>query len=299
MKKILKWLGIILGVLLAVVVLIAAGLYIYTEQMINRTYDIQVEAVPIPTDEASLERGEHLVKNVGACVECHGQDLAGDQWNEGALVATIGVRNLTSGEGGIGRTFTDEDWVRAIRHGVGTDDKSLLIMPSSVYHTLSDADLGAIIAYLKTIPPVDKEIAETTVGPLGRPFILQLPDVLVASVIDHDAPRDDQIEPAVSVEYGKYLSSLLCTSCHGQDLTGLDTEEGGPNITPGSEVGAWSEGDFLNTLRTGVKPDGDTIDEELMPLSSVSGMTDDEFRAIWLYLQSLPAVESTPTPGTQ
>ena len=89
---------------------------------------------------------------------CHGDNLAGDTLVDDFAFARIAASNLTSGRGGIGGTYSDIDYVRAIRHGVGNDGKGLPIMPSEAFNKFSDHDLGAMIAYLKTLPPVDNEV---------------------------------------------------------------------------------------------------------------------------------------------
>jgi hypothetical protein len=75
-KKVLKWIGIVLGGLVGLSVLALVGLSILGGVCLNETQDIHPEAITIPTDEAALVRGEHLV-NV-ACKSCHGEDLSGD-----------------------------------------------------------------------------------------------------------------------------------------------------------------------------------------------------------------------------
>jgi mono/diheme cytochrome c family protein len=110
--------------------------------------------------------------------------------------------------------------------------------------------------------------------------------------IDHFAPRPPEPVPGVTAEYGKYLS-ITCQTCHGPDLAGLEGEGAGTNLTPGGQLGHWTEADFLRVIRTGVRPDGTRIDPELAPVFAViDDYSDDELRAIWLYLQSLPPVES-------
>lgn len=169
-------------------------------------------------------------------------------------------------------------------------------MPSGVFYYLSDEDLGALIAYLKNLPPVDNELPLTDLGPLGRVMLTlgQLPPEIVPNVIaiDHDGPRPATPEPGVTVEYGKYLSTT-CTLCHGENLNGqmitTDAEYLAPNLTMGGEMHAWSEEDFIATLRTGVTPSGRQL-KDVMPWKYLGQMTDDELQAVWMYLQSLPAL---------
>jgi mono/diheme cytochrome c family protein len=210
---------------------------------------------------------------------------------------TLAFPNLTPGAGGVGATNTDEDWVRAIRHGVGHDGRGLILMPSRVWYYLSDDDLADIIAYLKSLPPVDNEVPKTELGPLGRVMMTlgQLPPEATApdvTVIDHNGSRPVAPQPGVTPEYGKYLTRP-CTLCHGINFNGqiirIDAEYLAPNLTPGGELQFWSEEDFATTLRTGVTPGGKQL-KSAMPWKYFGQMTDDELKAVWLYLQSLPAL---------
>ena len=140
---------------------------------VNRTYDEAIASVSVPTDAASIERGRHYLEAVGACQVCHDQNLAGPEvanckdnpctgFSGDSFFEKVMPKNLTSGRGGIGGAFTDEDYVRAIRHGIGKDGEALVIMPAEEYYKISDDDLGAMIAYLKTLPHVDNELGESS-----------------------------------------------------------------------------------------------------------------------------------------
>jgi mono/diheme cytochrome c family protein len=291
MGKILKGVGVLLVVLLGLTLVVVTAVYAITENQINTTYVVQVMPVDIPADQASIERGKHLVETIGFCGECHGPDYAGQVFDEGPMMGRIGVKNLTSGAGGIGATYTDEDWVRSIRHGVGPDDKSLIEMPSHIYYHFSDEDLSAIIAYMKSLPPVDNIIPSSRFGPMGRLYVLQTPSFLTATMIDHKAVRPPAPEPGITIEYGRYLS-YSCQVCHGEDMAGGDQFGSGVNLTPAGEVGTWTEADFMRAMQTGVRPNGEALDPELMPWEQIRKLMEDELKAMWLYLQSLPPVET-------
>ena len=294
--KILKWVGITLGGLIGVIIIAAVVLYVIGSTKVNKTYDVEVVAVTVPTDDQAIERGRHFVEAVALCQECHGENLGGDDLEEDPLFGTYSPRNLTPGRGGIGGTFSDIDYVRAIRHGIGKDGKALVIMPSEFYNKISDSDLGDIIAFLKSLPPVDNEVPETSLGPLGRIFTVLESSLLPATLIDHEAPRPAEPQPGVTVEYGQYMA-FMCSLCHGDALSGgsVPGDEPdappAPNLTPGGGLARWSEADFINTLRTGTTPDGRSLDSEFMPWERFAKKTDDELKAIRMYLQSLPAKE--------
>jgi mono/diheme cytochrome c family protein len=213
----------------------------------------------------------------------------------GLLVA----RNITRGTGGVPANYTDTDWVRAIRHGVSTDGKPLVVMPSTDWWHLSDEDLGQIVAYVKAQPPVDNELPDISIKPVGAVFALlgQLPGVLPAEDIDH-ATRPPAPPRGVTAEYGGYMA-FSCEICHGPDLSGGPNASGGLNITPGGDIGEWTQEQFFTALRTGVRPDGEELDENEMPWRTIAKLTDDELTALWLYLRSIPAVETPPDQRSQ
>jgi mono/diheme cytochrome c family protein len=297
MGKIFKWIGIVLAVVIGLVMVLVIGLYGWSNYRLNKTYTIQPQAIPIPTDAAAIERGQHIAIAISKCPDCHGENLKGQIFD--IPPAFLVASNLTAGQGGIGSSYSDADWVRAIRHGVGPDGKPLLYMPSQEYYYLNDQDLGALIAYLKSLPAIDNQVPENYVRLLGRVLHLagQL-DLLPAELIDHTGPRPPAPEAGVTVEYGQYLTFAGgCIGCHGPGLSGGPVPGTPPddpafppatNITPGGAIKDWTEADFISAMRTGVRPNGRPIDP-FMPWTAAGQMTDDELKATWLYLQSVPA----------
>jgi mono/diheme cytochrome c family protein len=295
MQRVLKWVGIPLGAILGILVLALGAVYGASEARIRKSYAVEPGPIPIPTDAASIARGRHLLQ-IRGCHDCHGEDYGGGVFVDdapGRLIAS----NLTRGAGGVGARYTDVDWVRSIRHGVGPDGRSLLFMPSYEYYPISDEDLGQMIAYLKSVPPVDRVLPTNSVRPLGRALLLagELP-LLPAEMIDHAAPRLAAPPEGPTPEYGGYLA-FSCIGCHGVGLSGGKIPGTPPdfpratNITPDEEtgIGKWEEADFFRAMREGRRPDGSAIDP-FMPWETVtSRMTDDEIRALWLYLRTVPA----------
>ncbi|MFN8485229.1 MAG: cytochrome c [Anaerolineae bacterium] len=293
-RSILKWVGVVLGGLVGLLALAFVVLYVIGGAKLGKTYTVPVESVSIPTDAAAVQRGQRLAV-INLCTRCHGADLSGTLDFDVPGLVTIPTANLTAGAGGIGTFYTDADWVRAIRHGVGRDGRGLFIMPTQAFHSLSDEDLGAVIAYVRSRPPVDNQLPPRSIGPLGRVMaaVGMFPPPAVEQ-IDHNGPRPMAVERGVTVAYGRYLTRT-CTECHGADLNGAPFGPPGqqvptPNLTPGGELAAWSEKDFFTTLRTGRTPSGQQLDKE-MPWMYYGQMTDEELRAVWLYLQSLPALK--------
>lgn len=301
-RRILKWIGIVVGSLIGLLVVAVLVLLIIGGARANKKYTIPVEAVTVPTGEEAVQRGEHVAV-IHYCVGCHTENLGGQVYFSIPGLLTIPTPNLTSGTGGVGSLYTDEDWVRAIRHGVGHDGRALWVMPSAGFSHLSDEDLGALIAYLKSVPPVDNELPEREFEPMGRVMLaLGMVPPVAADLIDHTAQPPVAVEEGVTVEYGEYLAHTTCTECHGASLNGKPFGPPGqqfptPNLTPGGELVAWSEEEFIETLRTGVTPSGHQLGDcpncgpDSMPWKYLGQMTDDELKALWMYLQSLPAME--------
>jgi len=297
-KKILKWVGVVLGVII-VLALVAIGMqYARGQSKLSQTYKVPVEQVAIPTDATSIERGKQWATVM--CAGCHGDNLAGTSFFDDPGLGSIHAKNLTRGKGGIGGTYTDADWIRTLRHGVRPDGTSVFVMPSKDFYYLSDTDLGGLIAYLKTVPPVNQEWGPKQFTPMGNILIGVgvFDDSIMADQINHTSPRP--VAPAVGVtkDYGEYLVRIQgCRNCHGAQLSGGKVDDPsvkllGPNLTPGGELVAWSESDFIKSIRTGVTPSGHQIDKT-MPWETYAKHSDDELKAIFRYLQSLPKLATT------
>jgi mono/diheme cytochrome c family protein len=294
MKKFLKWAGRVLLVLLGVIVIAMVVFYFKGEAMGKRAYAIAPENIPIPTDPASIERGRHFVHAI--CADCHTDDLSGKAMIN-APFATIYSANLTPGKGGAGTEFTDADWVRAIRHGVDNKGRDLVIMPAQIFWNFNDQDLGDIVAYLKFLSPVDKEHPDPQINVLGKIMFgagLFGPAIIPANVIAHDQ-RPPVVPVGVTAQYGEYLVNVTgCHDCHGIQLAGGRSTKPGaltaPNLTPGGDLKTWTDAYFNNTIRTGVTPKGHALKPDEMPWKYFTNYSDNELKAIFMYLQSLPAL---------
>jgi mono/diheme cytochrome c family protein len=315
MKTFLKWAGIVFSVLAGLIVIGFVVIYFKSQTRLARTYELPEETVFIPADPATLGRGEHIFRFRG-CEACHsgGGSLAAEESHfdlpsqhlpsmEGNIylddpaIGKVIASNLTSGKGGVGGEYTDQDWVGAIRHGIRPDKTPLLFMPSTEFYYLSDEDVGAVISYIKSAAPVDNELPASSLSWMGRVVMTLVPAVtfIPAELIAHEAPRPVAPEVGITPEYGEYLT-YSCKVCHGLTMSGgpipgfPSTWPSAPNLTfgEGSALPGWTEGEFMGTLRSGITPDGREIRGEYMPWGSYQFMNDDELQAVWAYLRSLP-----------
>lgn len=253
--------------------------------------------------ETPLERGEYLVRGPGACGNCHtplgpqGPDMAmelgGRVVEDGPAFRAVAA-NLTPG----GRLsgWSDAELARAIREGIRPDG-SLIgpPMPFAMYRGLSDGDLAAIVAFLRTLPAVASD-------PGASEYRIPLPPAWgppVAGVAE--VPR------GVTAQYGAYLAGPVahCMECHtpagpqgpmiADRAGGGGFEFHGPwgvsvaaNITPHADgIGGYTDAELAAMITTGRRPDGSAMLPP-MPYGHYAAFTADDLAAVILYLRSLP-----------
>jgi cytochrome c553 len=300
--RIVKW--VVRGALalaLLVGLAVATG-YAVTARAMGRRYAGAEHAARLAAsaggaaDSAVVARGRHLVEVVARCGECHGESLGGQLLADDLVMGRLQATNLTSGEGGAARLYDDAALARAIRHGIAADGRPLVVMPADVYQPLDDADVAAMIAYIRSRPPVDNPKVPTRVGPV--PALMYAAGLFPLLPVEHLKPADSLPRatpaPGPTAEYGAHLATVSgCRGCHGERLGG-DGMHGAPgapkapNLSPGGRLASWSEADFVRALRTGRRPDGSALGDA-MPWRSMGRMSDEELRALWLYMRSVPA----------
>ncbi|HRH48750.1 MAG TPA: cytochrome c [Panacibacter sp.] len=290
LKKILKWLGIVIGCLVLILIVFYAIAYFSVNSRANKVYSVKLQQLAIPDDSLSYAMGRHTAA-IRGCLECHGSNLGGKVFmSDTTPIGVLYSANLTNGKGGI--NYADSDWVRALRHGLNKENKSVWFMPSQ--HTtaqLSNKELSALICFLKKQPPVDNVIPKHELKPLGTvlTFLDKFP-LFPAEAIDHNATYADDVKAEVSAAYGKYLA-ISCAGCHGENYKGAPAGDPNsppvPDLTSTGHLGKWSSDQFMAALRSGKTPEGKML-SDYMPWKVFGQVsTDDELKAIYLYLHSL------------
>lgn len=290
-----KWAKIglkVVGGIVAAMLVLALFVYWKSERGMNQTMRVTVADLAIPDDAGALVAGERLAATTG-CLECHGRDGAGKVVVRALPVIEVRTPNLTPA--GPTASYSGRDWARAVRHGVRPDGTVLLFMPCRDFQNLSDADLGVVVAYLKSLPPVERDVGRTRVGPVGRALYVsgKLP-LITAELIDQDRALPPAPPRGPTAAYGAYLANA-CTGCHGENLSGGPIPGVPPewppaaNLTPdASGLGTATEAQFTASLTSGARRSGGTIDPTHMPWRQFARFTDDERHAIWMHLRELP-----------
>jgi mono/diheme cytochrome c family protein len=291
----------------------------------DRAFDVPEPALRASTDPELIERGRYLAYGPAHCAYCH---TGPEQWPAlmaGARppmtggyslrmpLATLPTPNLTpDAETGIGR-YTDGQIARMLRHNVLPNGR--LAVPIMEFENMADEDIVAILSFLRASEPVRHEVPPRRLTGLGKAITAY---VLAPSGPTGVPPRTPPPE-APTVERGEYVAVAVagCAACHtkrsmrdGSYLVprfagGFEMEVDGdptrvfvtPNLTPDPATGHitnWTEDQFLARFRTGVGPDGSH-----MPWAAYAMMSDDDVRAIFRFLRSLPPVEHATGPLQQ
>jgi mono/diheme cytochrome c family protein len=287
MKRVLKWIGIVAGGLLGLIILLVVGVYAVSASRLNKTYEVTaVFNLNVPNDPESIAAGEKLF--VIYCESCHGANLAGDLFSDDPAFGQIYSANLTAGENGIGRSHSDEEIARAIWYGVKPDGSPTVGMPYEFHQAIHIGDMEKLIAYMRSVPPVDTDYPHPSYGPMMRVMhTTKLFPLVTVENVDTSQPPLAPISPEETLAYGKYLAAF-CAACHMPDFAGSEMF-GSPNITPAA-ISAWTEAEFLRAVTEGVRPDGTLLNPEEMPWESFGRYTDEELRALWAYMQTVAPV---------
>jgi mono/diheme cytochrome c family protein len=286
MNRLLKWLGIACGALAILALGAVAGLYIVSERIVQRTYERPLSAIALPIDAVALAEGRRLATIRGCYDGCHGKQLDGGVLVDKPFLARLVAPNLTQ----VAAQHTDAELERVIRHGIRRDGKSTLAMPSAMFYHLSDADLAAIIAFIRSAPVTYGPSTEISLGPLARFGIVMGKYSPQAMMIDHDAPRLAVRDDPVVI--GNYLALTSCTECHGTDLRGAP-DGFAPSLVIAS---TYSEQDFARLMRTGIAAGDRELDlMARVARSRFSHFTEAEVRALHAFLGTL---DDPPTERT-
>lgn len=278
--NILKWTGISL---VALLILTAAVVYGISEYRLTRTYDVPLTAIAVPHDAVSIAEGQRLV-GIYHCGSCHGSQYAGREFMKVDNVATLIAPNITLKT----PTYSDPELARLIRHAVKKDGYNAWMFASGMYTPITDADLGKMIGYLRTLKPVaGPDLGQNSLGPIGRALLLVGKFPIMAEVIDHKTVQT-MGQDTTLVGRGKYLTMTVCSGCHGGPT--LQGGEEGDMKSPALIIAtSYSKDQFHHLLHTGEgnrKKDCGMMSQ--VAKGFLHNLNDRETDAIYAFLQTLP-----------
>lgn len=290
LRKILKWTGLVLGSLIALLLIGYLIVANNVDQRAARLYQFAPETLVIPADTEAIKRGEHLTVIKG-CIDCHGSNMEGKVMADDPALGKLVSSNLTKGKGGLPTDYSATDWLMAMRHGVDRTGRPLLFMPSHETTLLSQQDMGALIAYCQQLPAVDNELPANDLGPVSKvlTYLDKFP-LLSVEKIDHQLPMIARADTTEGIAQGKYLA-ISCSGCHRPTFKGGEPMAPGfppvPDLTLTGRPGQWTQQQFITMLRTGKTPDGRQIDNDNMPWKMTAQYTDKELASLYQFFHSL------------
>lgn len=276
--------------------------------------DVLTRQPPTSADSAAIERGRY-VAIASDCTACHTVPESKMPLAGGYSISTpfggIYASNITpDSETGIGN-WTERDFFRAVRHGKGKEGEHLYpAMPYNAYVKLTDQDMHDLWMYLRSVKPIHYQVPETN---LGFPYNIRLAMMGWNLLFFKNAGFQMNSNKSAEWNRGAYLveGPEHCAACHtAKNLIGGDSSDylqGGnlgewhaPDITPNPHtgIGSWSEQQVIDYLKLGsnhVAVASGPMAEAVT--NSTQHLTDDDLKAIAVYLKQVPASTTTlPQP---
>lgn len=267
-----------------------------------------------------LERGEYLV-TIAGCLDCHSQrqfeffsgpirkgteGMGGQLFSHKIFVlpGELYSKNITSDTAtGIGN-WTDAELIRAITQGISRNGDSLFpLMPYDHFSKLPKQDILDIVAFIRTLPPIENKVPERQLmGPISA-FYASVPNTI---------EQNTKPSPSDKVEYGKYLVNMAsCQICHtpvnekgvpGEPFSGgfrfttpaFTVQSANLTSDSATGLGTWTEERFLNKFKTYREKANYLFDPKdknsYMPWSEFAKLDNDDLSAIFAYLKTLKPV---------
>jgi mono/diheme cytochrome c family protein len=266
-----------------------AGAYLGERKML-RQVGVEVRPVALREDAAGMERGRYLFASRG-CTECHGTAGGGKVVVEDGNGMLVKAPDITPGSKAVAG-YQVVDWVRTIRHGLKRDGRPVIVMPSEDYARFTDEDLGALVAWLRAMPPAK-----------GGEAVVRLPLMVkalyaagvirdAAEKIDHSLPPPAPVAEAPSREHGAYVANT-CIGCHGTSFAGGRIPGAPPDwppaadLRPGGPMKAYADARaFGAMLKTSKRPDGSSV-SQVMPFGALKELNEVDVAALFEFLRSL------------
>jgi mono/diheme cytochrome c family protein len=270
--------------------------------------------------KAIVERGHYLFNYVAVCVDCHskrditkfsmpvipGSEAAGGFpfGKAEGVPGEVSPPNITPATM---KDWTDDEIVKAITLGINKKGDTLFpIMPYHNYSRMAKDDIYAIIAYMRTLTPSDSTTA---------PRKLEIPPAMFGPLPANTLAENKRPDPSDKINYGQYITTFAsCSDCHtpmtpqGPDFSkafsgGFQFDLGFmkvavSNITPDSStgIGTWTEEAFVKKFKSSaeqaVNGQNPGRTNTIMPWAQYAKMKEDDLKAIYAYLRTVPAINN-------
>ena len=281
MKRLLRWMGIALGGLAGLAILAYAVVYVLSERILRRTYEVPAVAISIPTDPAAVVEGKRLATIHGCFGGCHGRQVEGAVMFDEPMIGRVVAPNLTAAV----RKYSDSELVGIIRHGVRPGGRSMMVMPSEEFVLLTDEDLARIIAFLKSMPAVDGPAPSLSLGPLGGSALSAVSSnrwLNSSRKLSHHPMRRARRLYTGGISRGPSAPSATGQAC----AVLLILISRSPSL---QLVAAYSPESFAQLMRAGVALGGRNL-KTMSPWAQqhLSHLKDSEIAALYSYLHTMP-----------
>lgn len=272
---------------------VATAASLLGDRKANRIIEVDIAPVAFSDRPADLRHGKYLYESRG-CMDCHAANGKGRVVIDDPGGLYVRAPNITTGPGGVVASYADRDWVRTLRHGVKPNGRPLLVMPSEDYNQLTDGDLNALVAYVRSLPPVDGEGAVVRLPLIAKAMYAfgGLKDA--PEKIDHSRLPPEPVPVGATARHGAYVANM-CIGCHGASLTGGRISGSPPDWPAAADItsGAGSAMQrydtvdrFRNMMRTGKRPDGSRV-SQVMPFAALGKLSDVDVDALYAFLKTL------------
>ncbi|HEX9963432.1 MAG TPA: cytochrome c [Allosphingosinicella sp.] len=277
MRKALRWAGIGLGGLIALLILAAIVIFVWSEMILRRDYAAAPEILPA-LSAAEKAEAPRLARVLG-CLSCHGEGLRGKLMFDAPGVARVFAPNITE----VAANSTDQQLAAGLRQGIGHDGRGLFIMPSPMYSRLTDKETAALVGWIRTLPRAEGQTKGLSTGPIGR----------LGLVIGSFRPGPEgvaEFRTKVPIALGpehepaRHMAATNCAECHGPALMGgsAGPDEKAPDL---SVAAGYDSAQFRTLMKTGRPPSGKNLGLMAeVARNDFSHLTDAEIDALHAYL---------------
>lgn len=272
-----RWTKSILIGLFTAVWFAAAFIYIKSMDIMGHQYVPDVRQLVAVSDADSIQEGERLARVFGCFDACHGERMGGNVVYEHPLNGRLVAPNLTRAV----RQHTLPELEATIRQGIGPDGSSIFVMPSASFAAMTDQDLSAILAFIRSVPEELSREPEEDYGLLTR-YRIVTGDIPVQATAGFQQPWRETFR-GNEERLGEYVATVACTQCHGLDF------EGDGAVPTLRAMNDYDRFEFVKLMKEGIGPGDQPVNQKIeMARKRYAYLSDEEIDALFLFLKTRP-----------